>query len=355
MRLLLAAIIMFAFNGILAVVRPSHRDILKSHFRRDFILKALMMGFLNNTIPFTLVAWAETKSAVNVGITSVLDSAIPLFGQLFGHFLLPNERITLKRGIGLVVGFAGVIVVCLERMIDSGDDDSNSDTCNACVYGYYAMIIGATASYAIASVWGKRTLHEFNPVVTATAQITSGMLINVILALLWEFNWPVDNFAGQTHFSFLDDADYKAWIGIVYLGVVSTCIAYSLYFYLLATIGSVRQTMVGFLLPIFGVFEGALFNSDWAGVSWVYKVLEVVGTLLIGAGIYFVNMSDKKKPQPDGESDDEKVALINETSSDYKSYANGGVTRFLNNQVINGAPTSPHDPRTSMHNVQSYA
>lgn len=353
MRLLLASCIMFVFNAITAIVKPSHREIIKLHLcsKPGFLWRVLMMGFLNNTVPFTLVAWAETKNSVNVGIASVLDSAIPLFGQLFGHFLLPGEKVTFKRGIGLIVGFGGVFTVCIQKMV-GGDNSDEQDTCDACVYGYYAMIIVATAAYAIASVWGKRMLSDYNPLITASGQIFSGCLINVILALAWEYNDPVDNFAGQTHFSFLGDADYKAWIGIAYLGAISTCVAYSLYFYLLATIGSVRQTMVGFLLPIFGVFEGAMFNGDWSGVSWLYIFLECLGAVLIGAGIWFVNFADKKKPT----SGDEAPLLSDSPTNEGYNSINNGKSNFFNDKIVNGPPTStPRGALNSMNNVQSYA
>lgn len=80
------------------------------------------MGFVNNSVPFTLVAWAESRSTVNVGVASVLDSAIPLFGQLFAHFFLPGERITVRRVIGIAIGFAGVFVVCSEKIFDTQGD-----------------------------------------------------------------------------------------------------------------------------------------------------------------------------------------------------------------------------------------
>lgn len=82
-----------------------------------------------------------------------------------------------------------------------------------------------------------------------------------------------------------------AWISVVYLGVFSTVVAYILYFYLIRTIGSVRQTMVGYLLPVFGVFEGALFLREWDGVAWWFIFCEVIGTVMICAGIALVSFS----------------------------------------------------------------
>ena len=106
------------------------------------------------------------------------------------------------------------------------------------------------------------------------------------------------------HFSFLWHASLQAWIGILYLGIISTVVAYVLYFYLLSTVGSVKQTMVGFLLPVFGVFEGAVFEHEWVGVSALYKALEVLGAVLIVAGVYFVNFSGRAKTPEESEDDE---------------------------------------------------
>lgn len=101
----------------------------------------------------------------------------------------------------------------------------------------------------------------------------------------------VDLGIDESHYYFFATADMKAWISVVYLSAVSTVVAYILFFYLIRTVGSVKQTMVGYLLPVFGVFEGAMFLKEWDGVEWWFIFCEVLGTLLICCGIAIVSFS----------------------------------------------------------------
>merc|ERR1711916_93552 len=133
-----------------------------------------------------------------------------------------------------------------------------------------------------------------NPVVTACGQICFGAIMVTIASLAWDYNGSADDRFQEPddiHFGFFERATLRGWLSLAYLGIVSTCLAYLCYFFLLSTIGSVRQTMVGFALPVFGIFEGSIFLHEWSGIAWYCKVIEVVGALLIGAGIYFVNFS----------------------------------------------------------------
>jgi len=312
LRLLLASIVLVAYVLSKLFLDKSFRADMK-HLctkRKEFFSRIAVMGLLNNTIPFTLVAWAESNSYVNVGVASVLDSCIPLFAQLFGHFLLAGEALTWKRSLGLLVGFGGVLVICLEKILDVG---GNADEENRGVtVAYYLMVIAATSSYAMASVYGKTRLCTTYPrSAVVTGQVLSAACYNTILSLLIDFNYPLDSFAKQPRYSFFKEADIMAWLSILYLGLVSTCIAYVLFFYLLETIGSVRQTMVGFLLPVTGLFLGILVKNEWAGVSVLYKVLEILGSVLVCTGIYFVNFLGAN---PVAVEDEERQKLLTDQS-----------------------------------------
>eukprot|EP01135_Chromosphaera_perkinsii_P009204 Nk52_evm39s1671 gene=Nk52_evmTU39s1671 len=290
MRLILASVLMWAFIGIKSCFSSDFRGVVKNQLSSGyrFYICCMTMGLLNNAIPFTLVAWAESRPSVNAGVASVLDSTIPIFGQIFAHFILHTERMTWNRVVGIFVGFAGVIAVCSEKVFNVRGESESSPTDII----YYMMVVGASASYGLASVFGKKMTGGFCPILTATGQITSGMIITMTVSLLWEYNNPVSPF--PTHYDFLYTHDIKAWACIVYLGVIATCVAYALYFYLLRTVGSVKQTMVGFLLPVFGVFEGVVFNGEWKTANALAMFLEVLGAFLVILSIYFVNYIGQK-------------------------------------------------------------
>lgn len=115
--------------------------------------KLMFMGFFNNSVPFTLVAYAERS--INSGVASILDSTIPLFALIFAHFFLHGEKMQCKKVLGLMVGFGGVVLVCMQQVI-GGEPPNASDFIG------YAMVTGASASYAIAS--GESFLLLFFPV-----------------------------------------------------------------------------------------------------------------------------------------------------------------------------------------------
>eukprot|EP01135_Chromosphaera_perkinsii_P005697 Nk52_evm29s358 gene=Nk52_evmTU29s358 len=256
----------------------------------NFYWKSFVMGFFNNSVPFSLVAWGESSPAVNSGVAAILDSTIPFFSQILGHFLLEDERLTWRRSIGLFVGFGGVFAVCCTQIFNTTDDASTDDSLALL---YYFMIIIASFSYGVASVFGKKCLQGYDSVLNIFGMMLSAFLINWFIALAWEYPDPIA--PTKPHFEWLNHLSLKVWLSLLYLGVISTVVAYILFFYLLKTIGSVKQTMVGFLLPVFGLVLGILANNEWEDATWLTKFLECIGTLLIVAGVYFVTFSPASK------------------------------------------------------------
>eukprot|EP00126_Sphaerothecum_destruens_P009949 Sdes_comp20639_c0_seq1m15812 len=287
MRLFLASLLMGIEVLTRCLISPPFYQTFKDHFNHkrngNFLGCVFIMGLFNNAIPFSLVAWAESRPFVNSGVASVLDSTIPIFSQIIGHFVLHTERFTWNRVVGILVGFLGVLAVCAEKVFHLRGDSSG----DVSDIFYYFLIIIASASYAIASIFGKKFCADFHPVLVAAGQIISAFFITCVVSLCWEFQHPIYPF--PPHYAFIYSNDIKAWISLLYLSVFGTYVAYALFFYLLRTIGSVKQTMVGFLLPVFGVFEGVVFNGDWKGATWLSIFLEVLGALLVILSIYFVN------------------------------------------------------------------
>lgn len=167
----------------------------------------------------------------------------------------------------------------------------------------------------------------------------SAMLLNIIFAVAVELEWPQGAVSSQKQFSWFLHASWRSWLSVTYLGLAryagdrarrsrtprdgadarrtadwllpgcSTCVAFMLYFYLLSTIGSVRQTMVGFLLPVVGVLLGVLVAGDWDNTGWLYKFLTCLGAVMIACGIYFVNFAPSASKK-DGPAADERRPLL---------------------------------------------
>ena len=118
----------------------------------------------------------------------------------------------------------------------------------------------------------------------ACGQIFSAALFALLGVLIYDLGIE------SRHLSFFKHANYLAWISVAYLGVFSTGVAYVCFFYLIKSVGSVKQSLVGYLLPIFGVVEGAVFLGEWNGIPFYIPIIEVIGMGLIFAGIAVVSI-----------------------------------------------------------------
>uniref|UniRef100_A0A7S1KRC2 EamA domain-containing protein n=1 Tax=Percolomonas cosmopolitus TaxID=63605 RepID=A0A7S1KRC2_9EUKA len=259
------------------------REVLPYLSNISTIFHLCFMGLTNNVIPFVFVGLAEGPLKTNVGVASILDSTIPLFAMPIAHFFIPTERLTFLKVVGLSIGFAGVILICLQSVnIGSGKLIDLNDLVG-CIF-----VTIASASYGVASVYARKYLKTCPGLLAATGQILSGSFMMIVISLVWELGISRD------HYGFWARASWQAWASIAYLGLASTLLAYILYFYLISTVGSGKQSMVGYLLPFFGVIEGVIFLGDWNGVPWYYCVLEVLGAFLIIGGIAIVNFDPKR-------------------------------------------------------------
>ena len=128
----------------------------------------LAMGVLNNVIPFTLIVWGQIY--IPSGLASILNATTPLFGVIVATLFLPDEKATILKALGVIVGFFGVIL-----MFGLPDDNQNLLA--------QLAILGATLSYAFAGVFGRRfKTMAINPIVTADFAIT---ITNIIITQLF--------------------------------------------------------------------------------------------------------------------------------------------------------------------------
>jgi drug/metabolite transporter (DMT)-like permease len=203
---------------------------------RDFAI----MGLGNNVIPFTLIAWAQGQGIAS-GLASILNAATPLFTVVIAHYLTTDERMTPLRIGGILVGFAGVVVMI------GGD-------ALAKVGGHLVpelAIIAACVSYAWSAIFARRfSRRGLAPLATAAGQITASATIMVPLVLIFDAPWlhPAPNLGAV-----------GALLGIAAL---STCLAYVIYYRILATAGSVNLMLVTLLIPVTAVLLGAVLLGE---------------------------------------------------------------------------------------------
>jgi len=236
--------------------------------RAPKVLAALaFMGLMNNIIPFTLITWSEAPGPqqVNSGLAAVLIAAVPIFTAMIAHFALRDERLTLLRVLGVVVGFAGVVVLMSPRLNGIGGEQG--------LLGALAVITAALA-YGIATIFSRRVLTGVAPIVLGAVQMTWSSLALLPIAFLIER--PV-----------LADVTTRAWFSVAWLGLLGSGLAYIFYFGLIRSIGATRTTMVTYISPIVAVILGAVFNAE--SIHWTL----IGGMVLIIGGAVIVNRKSK--------------------------------------------------------------
>jgi drug/metabolite transporter (DMT)-like permease len=185
------------------------------------------MGLLNNMIPFSLIVWAQTHIAS--GLASILNATTPLFTVIVAHFLTKDERMSGWRFTGVVVGFAGVVLIIGPEALQGLGADIAAQT----------AILAAALSYACAGIFGRRFRAMRIPaLVTATGQLTASTVMMIPLAIVVDRPWM------------LPMRGLEIWGAVLGLVLLSTALAYILYFRVLATAGATNVLLVTFLIPV---------------------------------------------------------------------------------------------------------
>jgi drug/metabolite transporter (DMT)-like permease len=196
----------------------------------------LVMGLLNNALPFTLFVLAQDQ--ISGALAAILNATTPLFTVVVAHLATRDERITLPKALGLGLGFAGVVVML------GGAELSGA------VAAKLACLVAAL-SYASAGVWGRRfRALGVAPLATAFGQVTASTLLLLPVWLVldhpWALPWPGLGVAGA----------------VLGLAALSTALAYLIYFRLLASAGATNLLLVTFLIPVSATALGAGFLSE---------------------------------------------------------------------------------------------
>ena len=197
----------------------------------------LMMGCLNNVIPFGLMAWGQLHIAT--GLTSIFNAATAIFGVLAAAIFFADERLSPRKLIGVGLGFAGVATAIGLDNLTRLDLRSLAQL----------AVIGGTLSYALAGVWARKHLGGLHPVVAAAGMLTGSTLVMIPLVLRFE---GVPSLA----------LELRTWAAIGYYAVIATALAYLLYYRVLAMAGSGNLMLVTLMIPPVAITLGALLRDE---------------------------------------------------------------------------------------------
>jgi drug/metabolite transporter (DMT)-like permease len=214
----------------------------------------LVMGALNNLIPFSLIFWSQLE--ITGGLASILIATTPLFTVLLAQFLTRDERITPSRLAGLLLGIAGVVVMIGPEALRG--------------LGLHLLaqlaVLGAALSYAFAGLYGRRFRGQ-PPLVTAAGQVSASALMMLPVTLLLARPWN----------GLLPGA--ATWAAILGIALLGTALAYILYFRILASAGATNLLLVTFLIPVSAVLLGVVVLGERLDPE------HVLGMILVGLGL----------------------------------------------------------------------
>jgi drug/metabolite transporter (DMT)-like permease len=215
----------------------------------------LVMGLLNNVVPFTLIVFGETR--ISGGLASILNATTPLFTVVAAHFLTANEKLSPGKVAGVMFGFLGVaVLIGPSALMSIGQID---------LTGQAACLLAALM-YALAGIYGRR-FRGLPPMQIATGQISASTMFLIPVAMLIEHPWTLPTLSTNV---------WLAWIGIA---VFSTSLAYILYFKLLAAAGATNLLLVTFLLPVSALLLGVTFLNE------AITSQAIIGMIIIGCGL----------------------------------------------------------------------
>jgi drug/metabolite transporter (DMT)-like permease len=218
----------------------------------------LVMGVLNNVLPFSLITWGQTH--IDAGPASILNATTPFFTIALAHFLLSGERATRARLAGIALGIGGVAVLAGPSALEGLSGGIQGQT----------AVLAAAASYAFAGIWGKRRLGGMAPMAAAAGMLVASSVVIVPITLAVE---------GTPNLSM----DIEIWGALIGIGLLSASLAYFLYFKILAVAGANNLLLVTMLIPVTALLLSGLILDEKVAAG------ALMGMGLIGLGLVVID------------------------------------------------------------------
>jgi drug/metabolite transporter (DMT)-like permease len=251
--------------GAVAVIGYMLVRRLRLQWTPSLLVRMVPIAILGNILPFALISWGQ--ESVDSGLASVLNATVPISTAAIGAIFLAEERFTTGRLIGLLLGFAGIVVL-------TGDDILNIT--DSAVQGQLA-VIAAGVCYAGSSTYSRTLLRSFDPASLSAIQLTIATLICIPLVFLIE---------GSPTYGTMN---IEAWGAILALGLGGTGLAYIVYLWLIEHMGTVRASLVTYIVPIVALFLGWLVLDETIGLN-----------VILGAALIIVGVASVMRGQAPG-------------------------------------------------------
>ena len=249
------------FGAIPVLLLCYYKDIKIEAFSKDWYWFALI-GFINLVAPFFLIAYGI--KSVQSNLAAILMSTTPLSSTVLGHFYTKNEKFNFIKTFGILIGFSGILYLFSDNLLI----DENNFT------SALLILLGSTC-YVIGGVLTLKISKKKNENVTGSILIWATIILIPLVSFI-EQPWNLTPRLDST-------------ISVIYLGLVSTGLAWLLRFRVLVNNGLIFQSQVSYLIPIFGTILSYIFLKELITT----KVL--ISLIAVCVGIYFVKKADNEK------------------------------------------------------------
>ena len=246
------------FGAIPVLLLCYYKKIKIEAFSKDWHWFA-MIGFINLVAPFFLIAYGV--KSVQSNLAAILMSTTPLSSTVLAHFYTKNEKFDFTKTIGILIGFSGIVFLFSDNLLI---DENN-------FMSALLILLGSTC-YVIGGVLTLKISKKKNENVTGSILIWATIILIPLVSFIeqpWNLNPRLDS-----------------TISVIYLGLVSTGIAWLLRFRILVNNGLIFQSQVSYLIPIFGTILSYIFLKELI----TFKVL--ISLMAVCIGIYFVRKAD---------------------------------------------------------------
>ena len=225
----------------------------------------VLLGITNIAVPFFLIAWGE--KSIDSSVASILDCTVPLFTIVIAHFMVSDDKMTVSKISGLLIGFIGVFILVSK---DFGTSASP-------IIGQAAVILAAFF-YAISAVIVRKATQSTPGILRSAGPLLSGTIIMWIAAFIFESPLKLPQL-GIT------------WTALLFMGILGSGFAFLMVFWLIHEIGPTRTSMITYIFPLGGVLLGVMFLHEH--LTWQL----IAGGLLIITSLIVAN---KQQHRPSG-------------------------------------------------------
>ena len=248
------------FGAIPVMLLCYFKDIKIEAFSKDWHWFAII-GFVNLVAPFFLIAYGV--KSVQSNLAAILMSTTPLSSTVLGHFFTRNEKFNFIKTFGILIGFSGIVYLFSDNLLINENNITSA----------LLILLGSTC-YVIGGVLTLKISKKKNENVTGSILIWATIILIPFVALVeqpWNYSPRLDS-----------------TISVIYLGLVSTGVAWLLRFRILVKNGLIFQSQVSYLIPIFGTILSYIFLKELITIKVLVSLIAVV------LGIYFVKKGDLK-------------------------------------------------------------